>query len=182
MKKIITLLFSSLLLVPIINPVAVSATTDSSIQDTTSYLNSKAILEEELIFYFSKIGHIDGEGNYHLTNIDLLRDRMALSGEKGIAAQHFYEHVVANKTFRNFSYVECVLVEAIPFGGTARTPIEAVSGNESLVDALANFNADLASEIILSEARRLLSSGDFIQLSKIGLAASLATAVVTCNE
>lgn len=130
-------------------------------------------LAKDLEFYFEKIGHIQEDGTYVVTDIPLLKEK---ADQGDIHAQNFLNAYLALETRSAGSYAKCVLssVSPVSYLNTVMAALKLFTG-KSAGEALKELGAWGAARIIV---RTLANLG--VHSSVAGIAAELAIALVTC--
>lgn len=169
MKKKILLLLSTFILI--------SGGLFSSISyasETNDNFTQKQVeqVAEELEFYFSEVGHIDGNGNYIITNTQLLQEKANQGDETANAVlQSISQSTIQPTSWQD--YAQCILFEH--FG----TQIDLLTGD--LLDA---FISELQSQAWVQAAEIVLKAigNTATNANAVALSVQLAIAASTCNS
>ncbi|OTO05337.1 hypothetical protein [Enterococcus sp. 5B3_DIV0040] len=130
-------------------------------------------LAKDLEFYFEKIGIIQENGTYVITNVVLLEER---ANQGDMYAKKLFDVYLAPTTRSAGSYAKCVLVSVSPVSylSDVMAALEAFTG-KGVGEALKSLGAWGAARIIVKTLTKL-----GMNTSVAGIAAQLATALVTC--
>lgn len=130
-------------------------------------------LAKDLEFYFEKIGTVQENGTYVITNIALLEERV---NQGDTYAKNLYNAYLVPTTRSAGSYAKCVLVSVSPVSylNDVMAALEAFTG-KGVGEALKSLGAMGAAKIIVKTLTKL-----GMHASVAGIAAQLATALVTC--
>lgn len=130
-------------------------------------------LAKDLEFYFEKIGTIQENGAYIITNMALLEER---TNQGDAYAKKLFNAYLAPTTRSAGSYAKCVLVSVSPVSylNDVMAALEAFTG-KGVGEALKSLGAWGAAKIIVKTLTKL-----GMHASVAGIAAQLATALVTC--
>lgn len=163
-----------------INASAVEEGEVSSEQELDTFISS------ELEFYFGTAGYLDEQGNYVVTDIQAIEERMLISGRVGESAKEFYEHIIIPNqkpvayAFNWKEYASCVVINTIPGGSVAWEIGKAASASDAFINALSAHNWSKAGSILEDIARKKLSKAAFKQFAKINFVVGIASSAVSC--
>ncbi|MDN6194434.1 MAG: hypothetical protein L0I88_05295 [Alkalibacterium sp.] len=114
-KKILLSLAATLIF---FSGISSSLTFASEVEDNEQNYTQEEVeaLAKELQFYFEEVGHVDDNGNYHIDNYELLKEK-AESGDvtaQGLVEQINYENQVKENqgyvtTYSLYDYAGCIL-------------------------------------------------------------------------
>lgn len=185
LKKSIILFFVSIMTLGIFTPLASAKAVDSQKSSNTtpiSELSNEEIqdmLAEELEFYFSEVGYLDENNEYHVTNPELLEEKINEGNE---AADTLYSKASKNleptiTTYGSKDFFGCVL------GDQFAWVVEMIDGNtlNALASAMQSHAWNTAASI-LATALAQVSKVAGASVSIGFTVASLAISAYSCRN
>ncbi|MGK9326705.1 hypothetical protein [Aerococcus urinaeequi] len=183
--KRIALFFLGILTLSIFLPTTASvyAAENSTTEKSITELNDREFkeyqeeLSEELEFYFSKVGYLDENNNYHVTNPELLEEKAKTDESAALLYEQYNTSTEVATTRSAGSFVKCIIGDQFSWA------IDMINGNT--LNSIANLlktGAWEAASNILSTALKQVSAAAGKSVSVAFSAASLALSAYSCRN